>query len=237
MEPFRDLLKLVKRREGISVIDLGCGTGEISQKLANELPRSSVVGIDSSPEMLQMAKLRKRPGLDFKLWSIDEIEGQWDLIFSNSALHWIDNHYDLVTKLFSDVRIGGQLVVQVPSNHHHPPHTLLNAVAGCEPFRKALKGWVKNSPVLSISEYAELLFKNGGTNIVVYEKVYPHVVNDVDAVIDWMCGSALIPYLNRLPVDLHESFIESYRERLLGKWPSGPVFFPYRRILFAATHP
>jgi trans-aconitate 2-methyltransferase len=236
MEPFRDLLKLVKIREGISVIDLGCGTGEITERLVNKLPGSSVVGIDSSREMLQMAKIRERPGLRFKLFSIDGIKGQWDLIFSNSALHWIDNHYDLVARLFSKVKIGGQLVVQVPSNHHHPTQTLLKAIAEYEPFRKALKGWVRTSPVLSINEYAELLFKNGGTNIVIYEKVYPHVLNDVDAVIDWMRGSVLIPYLRRLPKNLHRSFIELYRKRLLEKWPKGPIFFPYRRILFAATH-
>jgi trans-aconitate 2-methyltransferase len=237
MEPFMDLLKLVKIREGISVIDLGCGTGEITEELVHRLPGSSVVGIDSSKEMLLRAKVRERPGLRFKLCSIDRIEGEWDLIFSNSALHWMDNHNDLVTKLFSRLKIGGQLVVQVPSNHRHPPHTILNAIAECEPFREAFKPWVKTSPVLSISEYAELLFKNGGTNIVVYEKVYPHVLNDVDAVVDWMRGSALIPYLDRLPVEMHEGFIESYRERLLEKWPRGPIFFPYCRILFAATHP
>ena len=237
MEPFRDLLKLVERREGISVIDLGCGTGEISEKLANKLPGSSVVGIDSSREMLQIAKVRERLGLSFKLCSIDEMEGRWDLIISNSALHWIENHHDLVARLFSHVRKGGQLVVQIPSNHRHTARTLLDAIAEYEPFKKALKGWVRPFPVLSIDEYAELLFKNGGIKIVSYEKVYPHILNDVDAVIDWMRGSVLIPYLDRLPRELHNSFIASYRKRLLERWPKGPIFFPYRRILFAATRP
>jgi trans-aconitate 2-methyltransferase len=120
MEPFRDLLKLVKIREGMSVIDLGCGAGEITEKLQKNLPGSKVVGIDTSRDMLQLAKVREKPGLRFKLCSIDEIEGRWDLVFSNSALHWIDNHNDLVATLFSKVKTGGQLVVQVPSNHLHP---------------------------------------------------------------------------------------------------------------------
>jgi trans-aconitate 2-methyltransferase len=235
MEPLRDLLKLVIRREGIDVIDLGCGTGEISEKLAKKLPRSSVVGIDSSPEMLQIARGRERPGLSFKLCSLDEIEGQWDLIFSNAALHWVDNHHELVAKLFSHLRIGGQLVVQIPSNHRDTTRTLLYAVAEYEPFKKALKRRVRTSPVLSINEYAELLFIHGGIDIVAYEKVYPHILEDVDAVIDWMRGSVLIPYLDRLRKELHESFIAAYRKRLLEKWPKGPIFFPYRRILFAAT--
>ncbi len=237
MEPFRDLLKLVKRREGIRVIDLGCGTGEISEKLAIKLSASNVVGIDSSREMLRMAKLRERLGLSFKLCSIDKMEGKWDLIFSNSALHWIDNHHDLVPRLFSHLRIGGQLVVQIPSNHRHTTRTHLDAIAESEPFKIALNGWVRNFPVLSIGEYAELLFEYGGTDIVAYEKVYPHTLNDVDAVIGWMRGSVLIPYLDRLPKELHESFIALYRKRLFEEWPKGPIFFPYRRILFAATRP
>ncbi len=237
MEPLRDLLKLVKRREGIDVIDLGCGTGEITEKLLKKLPGSSVLGVDTSEEMLKIAKERERPGLSFKLCSLDEIEGKWDLIFSNAALHWVDKHHELVAKLFSHVKVGGQLVVQIPSNHRDTTRILLYAVADCEPFKKALKRRVRTSPVLSINEYAELLFIHGGIDIVAYEKVYPHILEDVDAVIDWMRGSVLIPYFERLPKSLHRRFIESYRERLLEKWPEGPVFFPYKRILVAATHP
>ncbi|HEX9666596.1 MAG TPA: methyltransferase domain-containing protein [Thermodesulfobacteriota bacterium] len=236
-EPFNDLLKLVVIKAGMNVVDLGCGTGEITNKVADRLPSSSVLGIDSSPEMLNSAKRLERPGLSFKLCSIEDISGKWDLIFSNAAIHWVENHEELIPRLFSWLQSGGQIVIQVPSNHLHPTQTLLREIAGEKPFKKVLNGWVRNSPVLSISEYAESLYQSGGKGIVIFEKVYPHVLNDVDAIIDWMRGSVLIPYLDRLPMELQESFIELYRERLLEKWPKGPVFFPYQRILFAATHP
>ena len=236
-EPFTDLLKLVIIKAGLDLVDLGCGTGEITDKLASRLPGSNVLGIDSSPEMLSRAKRFERPGLSFKLCSIEDISGRWDLIFSNSALHWVENHKELIPKLFSQLKSGGQIVVQFPSNHHHPTQTVLKEVAGEKPFKEAFGRWVRNSPVLSISEYAESLYESGGKDIAIFEKVYPHLLNDVDAIVNWMRGSVLIPYLDRLPAELHENFIEAYRERLLERWPKGPVFFSYRRILFAATHP
>jgi trans-aconitate 2-methyltransferase len=236
-EPFNDLLRLVIIKLRMNVVDLGCGTGEITNKLADRLPGSNVLGIDSSTEMLNRAKRLERPGLSFKLRSIEDTSGKWDLIFSSAALHWVENHEELIPKLFSQLQSGGQIVIQVPSNHLHTTQTILKGIAVEKPFKEAFSGWARNSPVLSVSEYAESLYQIGGKNIVIFEKVYPHVLNDVDAIIDWMRGSVLIPYLDRLPMELHKSFIESYRERLLENWPEGPVFFPYRRILFAATHP
>src|SRR5918911_2009436 len=82
-QPFEDLVRLVDIRPGLRVIDLGCGTGELTERLADMLPESDVLGIDTSPEMLDKAKPRSRPGLRFDLGAIEEVSGSWDLIFSN----------------------------------------------------------------------------------------------------------------------------------------------------------
>ncbi|MDA2919811.1 methyltransferase domain-containing protein [Desulfobacterota bacterium AH_259_B03_O07] len=237
LEPFEDLLKLVKKREGLKVIDLGCGTGETTSMLADKLPGSRIVGIDSSPDMLKKATEWVRPGLTFEMRSIENLSGKWDLIFSNAAIHWLDKHDELVPKFFSHINPGGQLVIQIPSNQNHPSQTLLSKVAQEDPFRDALDGWVRVSPVLQIHEYADLLYLNNGTNIIVFEKVYPHVLKDVDAVVNWMRGSALIPYLERLPNKFHDSFLESYKEKIIQTWPTAPIFFPFRRTLFSASVP
>jgi len=135
------------------------------------------------------------------------------------------------------VRPGGQLVVQVPSNFDHPTHTIIEEIGAKEPFRAALDGWAHTWPVLSAETYAELLFAQGATDITVFEKIYPHVLEDADALADWMSGTALVSYFERLPERLHEPFVARYRERLRQRFPSNPVFFGFRRILFAATQP
>lgn len=233
--PFADLLALIKIRDGLRVVDLGCGTGELTRRLADELPGSEVVGIDSSPEMLERAREQAREGLRFELGTIEKVEGEWDLVFSHAAIHWVDDQRSLVARLLSLLKPGGQLVVQLPSNHGHATHTLIREIAAEEPFRTALNGWNRKSPVLSISEYAELLHQHGGQEITVLEKVYPSLLDNSDALAQWTAGSTLVPYFERLPDKLQEAFMERYGESLAALYPSSPVFYTFRRILFAAT--
>ena len=203
--PFVDALALVTRRPGLSVIDLGCGTGELTQKLADALPDSDVIGIDASDEMLARSALYARPGLRFEKARIEEASGRWDLVFSHAAIQWVDDHERLVPRLFGLVAAGGQLVVQLPSNHDHPSQRLLAALAAEEPFRGVFAGFHRQSSVLPVDRYAELLHAAGGTEVTVLEKVYPHVLPDADAMAEFSRATACLPYLERLPPGLHES--------------------------------
>jgi len=233
--PFDDLLALVDRRAGLEVIDLGCGTGELTRRLADALPDSIVVGIDNSPQMLARTAEFVRPGLRFESGNLETVTGQFDLVFSHAAIQWVDNHELLIPRLLSMVRPCGQLAVQLPSNNGHRTQTLIREIAGEEPFKTALGGWSRQSPVLPLDRYAELLYGNGGRNLNVFEKIYPHVLDNADALADWTSGTALVPYFERLPPELHEPFMARYRDQLRGAWPDSPVFYGFRRILFAAT--
>lgn len=235
--PFDDLLQLVQRREGLHVIDLGCGTGELTRRLADALPGSDVLGLDSSPEMLAKAAAAARPGLRFELGTIEAAKGEWDLIFSNAALHWVNDHQTLIPRLFARLCPGGQLVVQLPSNYGHPTQTLIIETAREEPFAQALNGWERRIPVLTIDAYAELLYALGGADLIAFEKVYPHVLQDADALVDWVSGTALVPYFERFSEEMKQRFLERYRQKLRQRYPSSPVFYGFRRTLFAATRP
>jgi len=236
-EPFLDLADLITVKEGMEVLDLGCGAGELTIMLSERLPGSRILGIDSSPEMLEQAGGRSGPAVRFELRSIEDIEGKWDLIFSNAAIQWVHNHRELVPKLFSRLRPGGQLVVQLPSNHNHPTQNFIAETGNEEPYRKVLKEWSRSFSVLTVREYAELLYQSGGEDIVVFEKVYPHVLRDSYAVLDWLSGTAVLPYLERLPMELHESFLGVLGDKLKEAYPVSPVFYPFNRILFSAGKP
>ncbi|HTP66799.1 MAG TPA: methyltransferase domain-containing protein [Geobacteraceae bacterium] len=232
--PFADLVALIDIRAGMSAIDLGCGTGELTLRLADFLPGSRVLGIDSSPQMLERAKEQKHPGVTFAEGNIADLSGGWNLVFSNAALQWLENHEELLPRLLSCVEPGGQLAVQVPSNHRHPAHTMIIDTAREEPFKTALGGWVRHSPVLEIDRYAELLYRSGGEDITVFEKVYAHILADAEAVAEWTTGTTLVPYFERLDSELRERFLDSYRQKLRELWPRSPVFYTFRRILMAA---
>ncbi len=233
--PFLDLAALIAVRPRMRVVDLGCGTGELTARLADMLPESDVLGIDSAAEMLAKAAPLTRPGLRFERSDIAEVSSAWDLVFSHAALQWLDGHDALIPRVFALVAPGGQLAVQVPSNHGHITHAALVELASEEPFRSALSGWARVSPVLGIGAYARILFDAGGEDIVAFEKVYPHVLRDADAVVDWMSGTALVPYMERLPEGLRTHFVAAYRERIEAALPGSPVFYPFRRTLFVVT--
>lgn len=232
--PFEDLLNLVVVGKRLKVVDLGCGTGELTEMLAERLPDSDVLGIDSSPEMLEHAKSKERPGLRFERRSIEELNGEWDLVFSNAAIQWVRDHALLIPRLIYSVKPGGQIAIQLPSNHNHLTQFLVHEIAKQQPFAEALGGWTRTSHVLSIREYAELLYENGGTDIVVFEKVFPHVLKDAEAVAEWLSGTMLLPYLERLPDSLHGTFRERYVSRLEEHFPSKPIFYPFQRIFLSA---
>lgn len=123
--------------------------------------------------------------------------------------------------------------MQVPSNHNHISHQIYRETAGEEPFKTALQGFQRSSPVLSIDQYAQILYDCGAEQIVVFEKVYAHILENADAVVDWISGTALVPYFERL-VSQKDAFLESIRLKMRAAMPGSPVFYPFRRILFSA---
>ncbi len=235
--PFEDLFRLIDARAGLHVIDLGCGTGELTALLAERLPESDVLGVDASAEMLGEARRLERLGLRFESRAIEEIDGSWDVVFSNAALQWVDDHRTLIPSLFTRVRPGGQIVVQMPSNQRQLPHRLIAEVAGESPFRESLDGWTRATAVLPIDEYATLLHDAGATGITVFEKVYPHAMSGIDALVEWSAGTAMVPYFERMPPEIRAEFVARYRAQLAKRIPAGPLMYPFRRTLFAARQP
>jgi trans-aconitate 2-methyltransferase len=235
-EPFYDLLALVDVRPHLKVVDLGCGTGELTRQLADKLPKSHVTGLDSSEQMLEKAASFSSPNLHFIQGDQSQLTDEWDLIFSNAALQWSENHAELMPNLFKRLKPGGQLAVQIPSNHNHISHQIYRETANEELFKFVLNGFQRYAPVLTIDDYARIFFNCGADNIVVFEKIYPHVLKDSDAVVEWISGTALIPYFERLG-EHKEAFVESIREKMRAAMPDSPVFYPFRRILFSARKP
>jgi trans-aconitate 2-methyltransferase len=234
--PFYDLLALVEVRPTLKVIDLGCGTGELTRQLADTLPSSDVTGLDSSPQMLDKAASFSTPNLRFEQGDQASLTGSWDLIFSNAALQWSEDHPQLILHLFSCLAPGGQIAVQVPSNHNHISHQVYRETAAEEPFQSILNGFQRYAPVLPIEEYAQLLFQCGAEDILVFEKVYAHVLEDSDAVIEWISGTALVPYFERLG-EHKDEFVQVLRAKLRAAMPEKPVFYPFKRTLFSARRP
>jgi len=232
--PFFDLLALVKPCPGGRIVDLGCGTGELTRTLHERTGASATLGIDSSNAMLARSEAYAGNGLRFELediarWSPPE---PVDLVFSNAALHWVDDHHQLFARLTAALRSRGQLAVQMPANHDHASHLVAERVAAEEPFREALGGYIRRSPVLAPELYAVLLDRLGYASQHVRLQVYLHVLAEPGAVVDWVKGTLLTDYKRRLPDALYGEFLRRYRELLLTELGGDrPFRFSFKRLL------
>jgi trans-aconitate 2-methyltransferase len=233
-QPFHDLLALVRRGGSPRVVDLGCGTGELTAEVHRTLAARETLGIDSSETMLARAASFAEPCLRFELGDISDFsaDAAWDVVFSNAALQWAGPQEPLLARLARALRPGGQLAVQVPANHDHPSHVLAHALADEEPYRSALESPVPTSPVLAPEGYAKLLHALGFEEQHVRLQVYPHVLGGPADVIEWVRGTKLTAFQKRLPAALWPAFLDAYRQRVMpALGVSRPYFYPFKRIL------
>jgi trans-aconitate 2-methyltransferase len=239
--PFDDLLGLVEPAQGPRVLDLGCGTGELTRVLHERLGARETLGLDRSAAMLERGAAHAAPGLRFERGDLGTFDlrsgdGGWDLVFSNAALHWVDDHEALLGRLTRAVAPGGQLAIQVPANFDHPSHRTADEVADEPAFRDALGGWRRGTPVLDPRTYAEVLHRLGWARQHVRLVVYAHVLPGPEAVIDWVRGTLLTAFEERLGAAGYAAFLERYRTRLLAALPAErPYLYGFKRILLWAS--
>jgi trans-aconitate 2-methyltransferase len=244
-QPFYDLLAMVRPAPHMRVVDLGCGTGRLTRVAHERLDALETSGVDRSDSMLnEMRRATLPAGLRFEVGSIEAFvasaAGGYDLVFSNAAFHWVEDHERLIGGLSRALRPSGQLAFQVPAQHDGLSHVIAEELTAVEPFRAAFGGWHRPQPVLTPDAYAHLLHRCGFAAQNVRLIVYPHVLASREDVVEWMKGTLLTEYARHLPPDgvLFGRFVEAYRERLLARLaPDTPFFFPFKRILCWGQRP
>ncbi|MBF4483595.1 MULTISPECIES: methyltransferase domain-containing protein [unclassified Flavobacterium] len=233
-QPFYDLADFIKPVNGMKAIDLGCGTGEQTAILSDKFKEASFLGVDSSAEMLEQSKALETNRLHFRKATTEETLAsgeKWDLIFSNAALQWSNDHETLFTDLIKLVNPKGQFAVQMPVQPENKLNVILSDLVDEEPFKSYLKGYKRDSPVLSIDEYAQILFDGGLEELQIQQKVYPIIANDHETLYNFISGSALIPYIERLEGEEKALFIKTYKERIAEYFPKLPAIYSFKRIL------
>jgi trans-aconitate 2-methyltransferase len=243
--PFYDLLALVRPIPGGRAADLGCGTGALTADLHRRVLARETLGLDSSAAMLERARAVAGGGLSFARGDLarfgeqgEPASGRWDLVLSNAALQWVPDHARLLARLAATLAPGGQLAVQVPRNHDHLSHVVAEELAEEEPYASALGGYRRVFPVEAPERYAELLERLGFVEQSVRLQVYPHHLEGPEQVVEWARGTMLTEYQRRLPTELFERFLRTYRERLLPRLDQRrPYFYPFKRVLLWACGP
>lgn len=237
--PFVDLLARVDAQDPRRVVDLGCGPGPLTAGLAARWPSAEVLGVDSSPAMLDEAAAHAGPRVRFVLADLADV-GAWapeqplDVVVSNAALQWVPGHRALLGELVDLLAVDGWLAFQVPGNAEAPSHRALRHVAAQQPFAEHTHGIRR----LAVADPADYLADLAGLGCAVdaWETTYLHVLPGPDPVLRWLEGTGARPYLEALPAELRPAFTEAVRERLAEAYPGRPwgTVLPFRRIFVVA---
>jgi len=216
----RDLIELIHQPEGARVLDLGCGTGELTLRLREE--GMAVMGMDASPDQLKIAR-STHPQIDFLLGDATDfsLERPVDVVFSNAVLHWIEGgrHPQMLKKVHAALRPGGQFVFEFGgSGNNHLIHQALR-----KGFEKRGYPYVFPFYFPSIGEYTPRLESAGFR--VVYARLFDRMteLEGEDGLYNWIKMFIKAPF-QEIPESDEEAIIsEALLEleaklHIKGKW-------------------
>jgi len=238
LRPARDLIARIPIDHPRTVVDLGCGTGNVTRILRSRWPHAGITGVDGSSQMLAEA----RQGEADISWEQGDVAAwnppaKCDLVFSNAALHWLDDHPGLFTRLCRNVADGGVLAVQMPRNFAAPSHTIMHELAASPLWRDTLSMLLRPQPVLKPETYYGLLAPNARF-LDIWETEYLQILEGENPVAEWTKGTWLAPLLAALAPDARAAFESEYRHRIAQAYPreqDGKTLFPFRRLFIVAS--
>ena len=240
LRPAVDLLARVALEAPATVVDLGCGAGNLAPLISARWPLAQLIGVDSSPDMLAKARA-DYPRVQFVRADI----GAWrpaqpvDVLYSNAALQWVDGHDRLLPMLLGSLVPGGVLAVQMPRNFGAPSHTTIVETIEQGPWRARLEPLLRREPVQAPGVYWRLL-QGRCAELQIWETEYLQVLSGENPVAEYTKGTWLKQFIDRLEGAEREAFEADYRARVRAWYPaeaSGRTLFPFRRLFIVARRP
>lgn len=239
LRPGLELLARVPLEAPARVLDLGCGTGDLTRAIAERYPKAHVTGLDSSGDMLAKARQTESAiewiEADLSAW---QPRDPVDLVYANAVLHWVPDHPAAFAHLAALLQPAGALAVQMPQNFAAPSHALLREVASAPPWKDKLVGATLRDPVADPPVYYGLLADLGFSTIDIWETEYLQVLRGADAVLEWVKGTTLTPVLAALDPAEGADFLAAYGARLRAAYPTrsdGSTLYPFRRLFLVAA--
>ncbi len=234
-QPAADLLSHVPLEAPVKILDIGCGPGNSTQVLAQRYPNAKIIGIDSSENMIAAAR-KNCPQLEFRLCDasseLETLGNDFDLVFSNACIQWIENHDRIIPYWMSVLKSGGALAVQTPMNSDG---VLIEKVTGSDRWKTYIPDRQRFFN-LTPEEYFDLL-SEVSPDFSLWMTVYYHNMNSHEDILEWYRSTGLKPYLEALPEEKRELFLQDILEGIREAYPAqanGRVIFRFPRFFFIA---
>jgi trans-aconitate 2-methyltransferase len=208
----REVLERLPLRGDETVLDAGCGSGRVTEMLAERLPHGQVIAVDASPSMVAAARERLGARADVRVMDLEELELELplDAVLSTATFHWIPDHERLFARIRAALRPGGRLIAQCggEGNVRHT-RAAAEAVSAREPFAPYMRGWDGPWNFSSAELAQRRLLAAGFTEARCWcydVTVYPPEPRE------FLRSVNLGSHLLRLPEDLREPFVDAVYE-------------------------
>lgn len=237
--PARDLLAQVPLGEASRAIDLGCGPGNSTELLIERFGAAAVTGMDSDDNMLTGARKRlpETPFFkaDLETWAPEE---PVDLLYANAVFQWVPDHLSVLSRLMDGLKPGGVLAIQMPDNLGEPSHVSMEAAGADGPWAPAFEGGrVRRAHLPAPSAYFDRLGPKA-KRVDVWHTIYNHPMASADAIVEWVKGTGLRPYLDAAGPEHVDAYLEAYRARIDKAYPpmaDGRRLLRFPRIFIIAV--
>ena len=221
------------------ILDMGCGDGALTEKLAKLVPRGRVLGIDSSASMIRTAKILEKDNLEFRLMNIEHIDfkEEFDLIFSNATLHWIKGHRALLRRVFESLKTGGFIRFNFGCKGNCSNFiAVAQEIISNEPFKKYFQDFEWPWYMPDVSSYEILDCEPAFKDVIAWEENADRYFTE-EELIGWLDQPTLIPFMQRVDDCDKASFRELVIKKMLDRTrqPDGSYFETFRRINVIAT--
>lgn len=237
-QPVKDLIFRIEKDNPARIIDIGCGPGNSTIELKKRWPNSFIIGIDSSENMINRAKL-DYPQLEWKVYDANKdlnLLGSFDIVFSNAAIQWMPNHKELLRRFFNMLNNNGVLAVQVPNTTYMPVNTAIQQTAKEDMWFERFKDMDDGLKGHELTYYYDALCPLA-KSIDMWETHYYHVLYEHEAIIEWYSSTGMKPYLEKLTDEEKQSFTQSVLSKIRKSYKvqdDGNVLFQFRRLFFIA---
>jgi trans-aconitate 2-methyltransferase len=221
----RELIAKLKLAGDEHILDVGCGDGKVTAEIARALPRGSATGIDASPQMIGFARktflTTEFPNLRFRVMDARKIkfDRQFDLVFSNAALHWVDDHQAILRGAGSVLKTGGRIMISCGGKGNADDvFTALRPEMRRARWREFFRRMPTPYFFYAPTDYEKWLpkfgFKINALKLAPKDVTY----NGAEGFVTWL-RTTWIPYVQRVPEDLREEFIAAVTSRYVAKHP------------------
>lgn len=227
-----DLIPLLNPKQGELVLDLGCGTGDLSARI--EAGGAQVIGIDSSAEMISKARA-KYPQLTFAQMDARSftLPSPVDAVLSNAVLHWIPEKDEVIRSMYRNVKPGGRIVLEFGGKGN--VQTMLNAlrkILAKHGLHRSAQSQFWYFP--SMAEYSTALERGSFKVIQAFDFERPTPLEGSDGILSWfrMFGNN---FFEGVPAAVVERVLSETQALLRPThFRQGQWYADYRRLRFVA---